>query len=275
MMLALALAVGCSTYDPFADAFEVSDADNDGFPDSEDCAPGDVLTNPDSVEICDGLDNDCDGEVDEDPVVGDTWYLDEDLDNYGDYDAAVVACSRPPGHSTQPGDCDDSDETSYPGADEVCDGADNDCDGNTDEAASDAALWYYDSDGDGFGTPYDTHVACEDAMPSGYVADGDDCNDQRDDVNPAAQEVCDDTGTDEDCDGRANDSDSDVQGQQVSYYDGDGDGYGDDDYPIWSCDDPIWPVEGGDCDSTDASIHPGAFDIAGDLIDHDCDGLDD
>ena len=96
-------------------------------PDQADC-DGDGLgdlceeDHPGADEVCDGWDNDCDGETDE---VAD-----------GDGDGvAGLECGGE--------DCDDRNPRAAPGLDEVCDGADNDCDGETDEVA----------DGDGDGEP--------------------------------------------------------------------------------------------------------------------------
>ena len=102
-------------------------------------------------------------------------------------------------------DCDDLDADAYPGADERCDGADNDCDGTTDEDdAVDAASWYADADGDGYG---DSSGAATDACeaPSGYVSSdlATDCDDTDASVNPDAEETC--NGVDDDCDGTADD----------------------------------------------------------------------
>ncbi|GDX78532.1 hypothetical protein LBMAG42_03430 [Deltaproteobacteria bacterium] len=73
-------------------------------------------------------------------------------------------------------DCDDTDAAISPGADEVCDGVDNDCDGTVDESsAADAATWYADTDGDGFGDAAYTTLACDE--PAAYVADATDCDD--------------------------------------------------------------------------------------------------
>jgi hypothetical protein len=276
----LVLLGGCDSggYDPFGDAFDVADADNDGFLDDEDCEPNDVLSNPDSVEVCDLIDNDCDGEIDEDPVVGDTWYPDLDGDNYGVYEEGVIACERPEGHSANPGDCDDDDELSYPNADEICDGADNDCDDYIDEAAVDLVRWYIDSDGDGFGWQYDSSFAsCPDPdgnPPAGYADNNEDCDDDRDDISPTSPEVCDDENRDEDCDGLSDDADSSTIDQTTYYYDADGDGYGDDDILLYSCEPQHYPLIGGDCDTSDSSINPGAQDPPGDGVDSDCDGSD-
>ena len=58
----------------------------------------------------------------------------------------------------------------HPGAEEVCDDLDNDCDGDTDEDASDAATWYLDADGDGYGDADVSVADCD--LPSGYVTSG-------------------------------------------------------------------------------------------------------
>ena len=74
-----------------------------------------------------------------------------------------------------PADCDDLDPQSHPGGIEICDGEDNDCDGEVDEGAVDAAIWYADADGDGFGDRRAPAVACD--PPPGHLADGTDCRD--------------------------------------------------------------------------------------------------
>jgi len=86
-----------------------------------------------------------------------------------------------------------------PGATERCNGQDDDCDGTTDEPdAADATTWYADVDGDGWGDDLDTTVSC--TAPSGFAADGGDCDDGDASVNPGAIDLCED-GYDDDCDG--------------------------------------------------------------------------
>ncbi len=148
-------------------------------------------------EVCDGVDNDCDGEVDEDAVDAGTWYADADGDGYGDAASAVTACEAPTGAVDNGEDCDDGDAAAYPGAPEVCDGVDDDCDGEVDEDAVDMGTWYTDADGDGYGDPDTAVEACE--APTGTVDNGEDCDDGDPNVNPGASESFD--LADEDCDG--------------------------------------------------------------------------
>jgi hypothetical protein len=97
LLLLVPLALACRTGDKVPDgdldvdtgALASTDADGDGFPASEDCDDTDATINAGAIETCDGVDNDCDGEIDE--GVSDTWYADADGDGYGDADAPVEA----------------------------------------------------------------------------------------------------------------------------------------------------------------------------------------
>ncbi|GDX81695.1 hypothetical protein LBMAG42_35060 [Deltaproteobacteria bacterium] len=109
----------------------VGDEDGDGYrPADGDCNDGDPAVNPDAVEVCNGLDDNCDGEVDED-VVG-LWYADGDGDGAGDASASVSACEAPAGYVATAGDCDDTDPALGAPSTEVCNGVDDDCDGVVD-----------------------------------------------------------------------------------------------------------------------------------------------
>ncbi|MDO8519606.1 MAG: MopE-related protein, partial [Deltaproteobacteria bacterium] len=121
------------------------------------------------AEICDGRDNNCDGVLD---------FADTDGDGF---------------YSVCPTDCDDTDQSVNPAADEVCgDGIDNDCDG-TDQACPGGEI---DDDHDGF---------CEDENGDGFCDDGSigdprDCDDTNRAVNPDAEEIC-GNGIDDNCNG--------------------------------------------------------------------------
>ena len=234
-------------------------------PSATDCDDGDAGVNPGAMETCDGVDQDCDGVVDEEASDAATWYADLDGDGWGDPGAAVSACSQPSGTVSDATDCDDADPAVFPGATETCDGADQDCDGVVDEGAVDMDTWYADADGDGFGDAAVTTLAC--ACPSGAVADATDCDDGDAGVHPGASEICD--GVDQDCDG---DVDEDAEDAGTWYADLDGDGWGDPGAAVTACTQPTGTVaDASDCDDGDAAIYPGGTEYC-DGVDTDCDG---
>ena len=234
------------------------DADGDGFGNAEqsidscdppggfvenniDCDDLEPLSYPGNTEVCDGIDNDCDTNIDEDVLL--TFYTDADGDGYGVEELPVEACEES-GLSAVFGDCDDTNLAISPAAAELCDSVDNDCDGATDEDdALDAATFYADSDSDGYGDAAATTTAC--AAPSGYVDNDEDCADGDGAINPDAAEICD--SVDNDCDGVTDLVDDDSDGFLAA-----------------AC-------GGGDCNDADATINPGATEVWYDGTDQDCD----
>jgi len=252
------------------------DDDGDGFTVKQgDCDDHDASVYPGATELCNGVDDDCDGVADEGvPADATSWYLDADGDGYGDSSTQQDACSAPTSFVADDSDCDDLSAAVNPGASEICNGADDDCDGLTDDdddSLSGAGTWYEDADGDGFGDPAATSASC--AQPSGYVSDASDCDDDDAAVNPDASEIC--NGVDDDCDGLADDEDDSLLGDTTWYLDADGDGHGDASQPIVACEQPSGTSEtSDDCDDADASVNPSAVDWENG-IDDDCGGLDD
>ncbi len=233
---------------------------------SGDCDDGNKAISPAAEEVCDDTDNDCDGDVDGGATDAGTWYADTDSDSYGDAGNTVDACDAPTGYGSDATDCDDGDAAINPAAEEVCDGADNDCDGSVDNGTDGLSTWYADGDSDGYGDDATTADACD--QPSGYVADGGDCDDADGAINPDADEVCDDA--DNNCDGT---TDDDAIDQSTWYADSDSDGYGDDaDGGSTACDAPTGTVgNNSDCDDSDGAINPDAAEVCDDA-DNDCDG---
>ena len=221
--------------------FGFRDEDGDEFVDQECCNPDGagglncgsdcndrrIDIHPTTPELCDGVDNNCDGNVDEGLLT--TYWIDFDNDGCASEVAGAAsmdACTDPEGFAADRCDCNDSDATIYGGRDyEVCDGRDNDCDGTSDEGVTNACggcgpvpeevcEGSVDEDCDG---SVDEGCACAigETRRCGPATDAGACAYGTDTcagghwtgcvgaVMPAA-EVCDAAGVDENCDGTAN-----------------------------------------------------------------------
>jgi len=227
------------------------DVDGDGFGYcGGDCNDWDPTIHPGASEVCDGLDQDCDGILD-----NGTECYDDDGDGYAendndcnDGDPAVSPVldelygngiddncdgivddgsidSDGDGYTTEAGDCDDTDPSAGPGMPELPNRVDDDCDGVVDEGTV-----MYDDDGDGY-TEMDGD--CDDTDPS---------------VHPGTTETA--NWIDDNCDG--------VTDEGTIYGDDDGDGFSE---------------VGGDCDDADATVSPGMPEVTGDGKDNNCDGV--
>lgn len=243
----------------------VWDADGDGFEVEGgrhgppwDCDDSDASIHPEAEEICDGEDNDCDGQFDDDDpslVTSRRWFLDVDRDGYGRDDDFVLACSEQERRVTTSGDCDDTSSSVHPGVAEVpYDGIDNDC------ADGDAC----DLDGDGF-----AYIGC--------ATGGTDCIDDPDwsqgtltaaMVHPGPDNETWYDGVDQDCGGGSD-------------FDQDGDGYGCDPEVApecasvrgtYDCRNDADVVGCGDCEDQVSAVNPGHWELPRNGVDEDCDG---
>ena len=234
------------------------DGDGDGFLDTEECNDGNANINPGATEVCDEVDNNCDGQIDE--GVTTTFYVDADGDGFGS--TPVEECSISAGLSTIDGDCDDLDAQTGPSMAGL---------------EVDQSLCYTDGDGDGWGdsspnSGVDTGTDCDDSSVSlnqndddtdGFSTCDGDCNDGDGSIHPSANEVCD--GVDNNCDQQVD------EGVQTTYYlDGDGDGFGDPNSTQESCSILSgYVTDNTDCNDGDGSINPSAIEVC-DGADNDC-----
>jgi hypothetical protein len=154
---------------------------------------------PDETEVCDGIDNDCDGRVDE---LLRTYYRDGDGDGYGDDNQTLEECGEPPEpYVDEGGDCNDAVESINPGIDEMaendgcnrdpgscprCDGRDDDCDQTVDEGCQ---CTYQDIDRGicQFGATAEDG-SC--GAPEDYHDDETACDNQDNDCDGTADEGC-------------------------------------------------------------------------------------
>jgi len=186
---------------------------------------------------------------------GQAWYKDVDNDNYAETGAATITqCLRPAGYkavselTSTTGDCNDGNPAINPSVSEICDGIDNNCNSMTDEGVQ--TTYYRDMDGDGFGNPSVTQMAC--TQPTGYVTNNTDCDD-----NDALEKP-----------------------GQVWYADIDNDGYSNG-TTLTQCLRPAgYKVSAeltaitGDCNDNDNAIFPGNPEVCDDK-DNDCNGQTD
>jgi hypothetical protein len=232
----------------------------------EDCDDTDTDVNPSVEEVCNLIDDDCDGDIDLDAVDATAWHADIDEDGYGDPDTALRQCTVPADLITDATDCDDALDSVHPGGQEICDNLDNNCDGDIDEGfAGGASTYYEDFDGDGFGDELSTIDRCN--VPTGYADNDDDCDDTNDTIHPDADEWCD--ATDRNCDGDP--YGPDPVDADIYYVDGDGDGFGDPATALPICQPTDQVAKGKDCNDLKIDINPDAEEVC-DGIDNDCSG---
>ena len=240
------VALGTPTCGP---GVQVSDGGVAGL----DCDDANESVKPGESESCNGIDEDCDGSIDEGLDLG-TYWPDGDSDGFGDAEGAPrMACSRPPGTADNDFDCDDEEATTSPTSTDVCDEVDNDCDGDVDEQGM--RTYCRDEDGDGFGNPAQTMSTLECTPPPGWSASCGDCDDTRAFRFPGAPELC--NGLDDNCDLAP-----------AAGEDADGDGHAP------ATDGCLTGMPGtlpkDDCDDTRAWIYGGASEFCSGL-DEDCD----
>lgn len=264
------------------DGFGSTVMDACGSDNSDDCLDSDAQINPSALEVCDGSDQNCNGQVDED--VASVFYADFDLDGFGDLNNSVFGCDAPLGFVDNALDCDDAvvlyadlDGDGFGSIDLDACGVNNSLDCN------DFELLFEDLDADGFGSEVLASCGVDNAL---------DCDDQSISINPSGAEVC--NGLDDNCNVEV-----DEGVLSVYYADLDGDGFGNQNEVAFACEIPVGFIDNaddcddtmllyldldsdgqggevmsacgisstGDCDDSNAMINSAALDI--------CNGLDD
>ena len=262
LLTGLMISLGCTGDKDIIENPEnqnIYDGDGDGYGYDEDCNDFDASISPNASELCDNLDNNCDGQIDE--GVLSVYYLDADGDGFGDAEASIESCEITSRYVSNGNDCDDSNIDVYPAAPELCDAIDNDCNGEIDDGMGDA--WFEDADFDGYGNP---DVVVNGCFPGpGYVDNATDCNDLSFMVHPDQPEICDEL--DNNCDGIID------EGVTTTYYlDSDSDGYGDPLSILEACSYPVgYVLDNTDCDDSQLVVRPGGIEIC-DELDNNCDG---
>jgi hypothetical protein len=235
---------------------------------------------PGAAEVCDGIDNDCDGKKDDQlgGVVdaGVLAFIDQDGDGFGS--SFVLVCGPGPGLADKDGDCNDTPGTGaliHPDREEICDNfVDDNCDGDADFAdKDDGDIWYPDLDNDDDGDPTQPVRTC--APEPSMVDIAGDCAD----LDPLRNsfilsELC--NNLDDDCDGAIDEADDLAVNQGlVTWPDGDGDSYGANvaGSPRVCVPAPGTATRSGDCLDTNAAVHPGVLvEVCGDGLDNNCVG---
>ena len=222
-----------------------------------DCNDANANVNPSATEVCDGLDNNCDGEIDEEDICVSTCVSDTDCkaDQFCEY----TGCSG------EGGTCVNVPELCTQEYMPVCG-----CNGATHSNDCYRQSTLVSKDYDGECNKCETDEDADGYLPIG-CSDGLDCDDTTADINPGATEVCD--SVDNDCDSQIDEGD--VCSATDYYCDGDSDDFisstitdscsGPDCVPI-----ECTETQGDDCNDADADINPGATEIC-DGVDNNCD----
>ena len=202
------LSCSSSIFQAIQDKF---DRDDDGFIGKEDCDDDNPQIYPTASEICNEIDDDCDGLIDDqdldtDMTTGTSFFMDQDLDGHGHESISIFACSLPEGYAIENDDCDDENALVCPTCVEICDELDNNCDDITDDDAIDLLIGFLDLDEDGYGSGTEISI-CEYELEEGTSISSfpTDCDETNPMIAPNKDEICNEI--DDDCDDLIDDQD--------------------------------------------------------------------
>ena len=181
--------------------FTCADLSNGYSLNEGDCDDADANVNPNAIEVCNDIDDDCNGTAD-DGLTFQAYFVDEDNDAFGAGDGTFACYDLGAGFTVVDGDCDDADANVNPSATEICNDVDDDCNGAMDDGLTFLA-YFVDADNDAFGAGNGT-FACYDLGAGFTLVDGD-CDDANADVNPNATEIA-GNNIDDNCDGSVDNS---------------------------------------------------------------------
>ena len=187
------------------------------------------------AEICNGIDDNCDGSIDE-GFSYDTYFADADGDGFGGTEFSLDACpgSPPPSYVSNNSDCNDADSLLH-----------------------NWMFYYADADGDLFGDVLSDTAICDGFPPAGYVFNSEDCDDGNIHINPVSGEVCNDI--DDNCN---TDVDEGLPVQTL-FIDEDSDYYGNPLIDTITCQLSLagFVENGMDCDDSNPMVFPGAPEV--------------
>ena len=227
-----------------------------------DCNDSNFVINPDGIEICNDLDDNCNTLYDEGFALN-VFYADADGDGFGNNAIFIVSClTEFPGYVELGNDCNDTTLIINPDATEICNGIDDNCNGLIDDGFA-MNTYYFDADGDGFGNEALFIISCLPEIP-GYVELGTDCNDTNFAINPDGIEIC--NGFDDNCNLEVDEG----LPAYTFYLDADGDFFGNPESDSTACVPAIYGfvIDSNDCDDSNPLIYPGAAELLNGIDDN-------
>ena len=240
--------------DVYTITVKAGDKDNDGYDSNVDCNEDDALINPGENETCNGIDDNCNIEIDEQNAQGCTvYYKDVDNDGYGLTDDNKCLCSaQEPYNVTESNDCNDADVGINPAAIDVCNEVNDDCDSETEDGSGETAPDNSNQEG--------VCAASVQSCLGGIWTDNYSLIPDHEDIESS-------------CDGKDNDCDANVDEdvKTIYYEDLDSDTYGNAGISQEVCTQPDGYVDDNtDCDDTEVDVNPAAIDVCNGIND-DCD----